>query len=207
MFTFKITDTKELERFRRAFPALATRAINTAARGSVEAARRTILTTYNAPPVEVDAGIVLIPAKQTGARVSARILAKGKRAIPSRYFKPVQDGIGTSIEVKKGVRRMIPHAFMAEVIPGNKSYRRNVRKVLKGAGLNVRVAASALNLTRLGVWMRRTRSRLPIREVGRVSLANLFSSGIVTAALRRFNVKAIPDALTTEFNDYMSRRT
>jgi hypothetical protein len=235
MFTFKARDTGEVDRFRRAFPAMAARVVNRVAFSVSEEAKRTILRSYNVTADVLDANIVIAEAKPKEGAVLARVIAKGKR-LPATLFLPQATAHGTSIEIRKGTRREIPGAFIAETAQGygrrggqsKKAVRRIIRNLRreKNPGLWMRRAESfeaqysastakyramrtlmrGVGLTRAGVYVRKTKKRLPIREVSGTSVANLFSSGSVTQALRRFGGRAIQTELTAEMKDYQSRR-
>jgi hypothetical protein len=214
-FTFKIRDTGELDRFRRAFPTMATRAVNRVAQSVAEEAKRTILANYNVTPDALDANITVYEAKVREGDLTAKIIAKGQR-LPATMFAPQATAHGTSIEIRKGVRREIIGAFVATTTRGygrkggqSKKIRKALATIKYQASTATYQAARALmrasGMQRASVFIRKGKSRLPIREVSGTSVANLFSSGIVTQALNRYGKTAIARELRAEINEYQAR--
>jgi hypothetical protein len=197
-FTFTAKDTGAIRQFRREFPNMARRAVNRVAPLVAGEAARVILQNYNVSADAVQGGIFVVPAKEDSGYIAAKVIAKGKR-LPATMFLPEQTAKGISIEIRKGVRREIAGAFIGT--KGRKNVKRAIAKIAAGAARSkARLIAQSMGSARQAVFVRKTSKRLPIKEVGGTSVANMFSSGVVTQALKRFGQTAIARELQKELN-------
>ncbi len=239
-FTFKFRDTGEIDRMKRALPGIARKTVNRATVAAALVAKDAMLRNYNVAAAAIDKAIKISPANEESTTPVAKIIARGGR-LPATMFLPQQTDKGTSIEIRRGVRREIRGAFLATTSRGygrrggqskkvlNRIMRNFRHSLLPRAkdpemwiqrGLttgrkysasvanyqNMRTLVGALGLTRASVFVRKGKSRLPIKEVGGTSVANLFSSGVVTREIKTFLKAGIPKIFKDEIDQWLARR-
>jgi hypothetical protein len=165
----------------------------------------------------------------------ASIIARGRR-MNLLDFNATQTSSGVSFEIQRGRRQELKHAFITDTARGfgrrggqSKKAVRRVIKNLKRAVSQEKWSARASGFaekynaatkryqlqrsmlrasgaTRSGVFIRKTRERLPIKALYGGSVQAFFASGVVRSKIKRFVDRAIPEYLNIEMEQFFGRQ-
>lgn len=166
-------DFKSLDDLAAAFPKGTASALNKVAASTKTAASEAIRQIYNIKKSDVDRGIGKL-SKARADNLRASIHVRGPR-LPLIYFAARQLKPGVSVNVKRASgRKLIPHAFIADMKSGHR-----------------------------GVYERRGKKRLPIREFFGPSIPQLFKGADVYKVMEAHATAKFNDTLIHEITHFM----